>query len=568
MRLGLILYGAIFAVAASFLSLAAVSPVQADGGKISNVFVETDLRQALQDIAAQGGVNIIPDPSVQGTVTVGLQGVSVDKALQLVLTGTPFLVKKTPDYYLVYSPDQTADMFPQVAKTRVVDPKFVPPDKVRALLPDTLQRYVRVDSSANTLAITAPPTLMDRIIEDIGKIDQPPSTTTDVVPLNYVKAADAVNLLPEDLQRYVRVDSDRNMLAVSGPLSVHDRILRQLAAIDVPRAPGSFDLPDSFPTHVVKLNNASAKTTLAMLPTKLQTYVSADDATNTLAVSAPPILVGEIERDVRALDVQRKHIMLDARVVSLETSDLLNFGGQWTMPTLRAGTVAGDAVKWPWELAIGYSPDREFTDALSLTLNLLSENNEATIIASPKVLAQDGKEADIQATTEEYFPITTASGAYVQTSLEKIQTGTILKITPQIGNDGDITLDMDIEVSDVVGRGDQNLPVVNRRTAHSTVQIQNGGTAAIAGLVDTRSQSGDAGIPGFANVPILGSAFRTKTLDQQTRQVAVFITATIVSDHDPDFRNGASPPAPARVADPNIYRQRLSNALQVLEAAK
>jgi type II secretory pathway component GspD/PulD (secretin) len=127
---------------------------------------------------------------------------------------------------------------------------------------------------------------------------------------------------------------------------------------------------------------------------------------------------------------------------------------------------------------------------------------------------------------------------------------------------------MNIEVSDVVGRGEQNLPVVNRRTAHSTVQIQNGGTAAIAGLVDTRSQSGDAGIPGFANVPLLGTAFRTKTLNHQTRQVAVFITATIVNEHDPAFRNGDPPHPAAQVADPNVYRQELSNALQVLGAAK
>jgi type II secretory pathway component GspD/PulD (secretin) len=190
------------------------------------------------------------------------------------------------------------------------------------------------------------------------------------------------------------------------------------------------------------------------------------------------VLVDEIESDITAIDTPRKHIMLDARVVALESSDLLNFGGQWTMHTLNAGTALGDAVKWPWALEIGYSPDRDFTNALSLTLNLLSQNNQATIIASPQVLAQDGKEADIKATTEEYFPISASNGTFVNTNLEKIETGTILKITPQIGADGDITLDMDIEVSDVIARGSQNLPVVSRRTAHSTVQLQDGGTAA------------------------------------------------------------------------------------------
>ncbi len=124
---------------------------------------------------------------------------------------------------------------------------------------------------------------------------------------------------------------------------------------------------------------------------------------------------------------------------------------------------------------------------------MLTPNNEATIIASPQVLAQDGKEAEIKVTTEEYFQITAEAGAFLRADLEKIETGTILRITPQVGPNGELTLDMNIEVSDVIARGEENLPVVSRRTARSTIQIENGGTAAVAGLVDTRAQYGKFG---------------------------------------------------------------------------
>lgn len=544
---------------------ASTAPSQKPSSLVSNVFVETDLREALGDISAQSGINIIADPSVQGVVTVGLQKVSVEKALHILLAGTPYEVKKTPDYYLVFSPDETGQAFPAVADTRVVQIHYLPADKAKSLLSVSLQGYVRVDETTDAMAITAPPKLMSRIISDLGKIDQPVSEPTKVVPLNYVKAATARDLLSPDLQRYVRVDADRNVLAVTAPSRLQQQIRTQLVNLDLPRHAGSFDVPDSHPTHVVKLNFATAKSTLALLPTSIQAFVHADEETNTLAISAPGVLLDQIRSDIAAIDTPRKHIMLDAKIVALERTDLLNFGGQWTMPTLTAGTAVGDAVKWPWALEIGYSPDRQFTNALSLTLNLLSQNNQATIIASPQVLAEDGKEADINATTEEYFPISAASGTYVQTSLEKIQTGTILKITPQIGANGDITLDMNIEVSDVIARGAQNLPVVSRRTAHSTIQIQNGGTAAVAGLVDTRSQSGDSGVPGFADVPLLGHAFRTETLNHQTRQVAVFVTATVVDDHDTTFKTGKPhKPAPI-IVDANVYRQQLSAALQKLE---
>lgn len=541
-----------------------VCAAEAQETLISNVFVETDLRQALEDVSAQAGVNIIADPSVQGVVTVGLQDASVDEALKLLLVGTGYLVEKNDDYYLVYSADESAEMFNTVADTRVVRIRNLPAGTARSMLSSTLQRYVRVDETSDTVAITAPEEVMLRIVADLATIDVPVAAKAEFVPLTYVKAGTIRELLPPSLQRFVRADSERNTLAVSAPVELRHEIMRNIAELDVPRAAGSFNVPDVHRTHLVKLNYATAATTLSLLPAEVQAYVRADPESNALAVSAPDVLLERIVSDIAAIDVPRRHIMLDARVVVLDRADLLDFGGEWRWPTLTAGSVVGDAVKWPWELRIGYTPGREFTNALALSLNLLSQNNEATIVANPQVLAQDGKESEIRVTTEEYFQITADDGNVVRAELEKIETGTILKITPQIGRNGELTLSMEIEVSDVVARGEQNLPVVSRRTTHSTVQLEDGGTAAVAGLVDTRSQLGDAGVPGMANVPLLGRAFRTETLNHQARQVAVFVTATIVEDGDAEFESGR--PSTPKIASGNdeSYRESLRAALAKL----
>jgi type II secretory pathway component GspD/PulD (secretin) len=275
------------------------------------------------------------------------------------------------------------------------------------------------------------------------------------------------------------------------------------------------------------------------------------------------------EFDRRAIDVPRKHVMLDARVVVLERVDLLDFGGEWNWPTLSAGTVVGDAVTWPWELRIGYTPGREFTQALSLTLRMLTANEEGTIIASPQVMAQDGREAEIRVTTEEWFQITSEVGTFLRADLREIETGTILGITPRIGPRGDLTLEMNIEVSDVVARGQSNLPVVSRRTARSTFQIESGGTAAVAGLVDTRSQVGVSGVPGVSSIPLLGHAFRTDTLNHRARQVAVFVTATVVGEGDGQFETGRRrPPAVAAELDEALFRMELESVLDRLPVGK
>lgn len=552
-----------------FLALAATcagagAALAQDDVLISNVFVETDLRQALEDVSAQSGINIIADQSVQGVITVGLQNVTVEEALDLLLAGTGYLVEKNDTYFLVYSADETSDGFADVADTRLVRVRNLPGATARALLPAVMQRYVKVDDASDTLVVTAPPDLSRRILADLAMIDVPAETNVEFLPLRFVKAATLRELLPESMKRYVKVDSERNTLAISAPDSLRHPLLQQVAELDVPRSAGSFNIPDVFRTHLVKLNYASAATTLTMLPPAVQEFVRADPETNALAISAPDVLLDRIAADIAAIDVPRRHIMLDARVVVLDRADLLDFGGEWRWPTLSAGTMVGDAIRWPWELRIGYTPGREFTNALSLTLNLLSQNNEATIVANPQVLAQDGKESEIRVTTEEYFQITADDGTNVRADLQTIETGTILKILPQIGRDGELTLNMNIEVSDVVARGEQNLPVVSRRTTHSVVQLANGGTAAVAGLVDTRSQLGDSGVPGMNSVPLLGRAFRTETLNHQARQVAVFVTATIVEDGDAEFETGRATPLKIPHGDHAGYREELRAALTKL----
>ena len=69
---------------------------------ITNAFIDNDLvMEVLPAIAKQAGISIIPDASVSGLVTCSLKDVPLDRALDIILDGTPYIVKKTPDYYLV-----------------------------------------------------------------------------------------------------------------------------------------------------------------------------------------------------------------------------------------------------------------------------------------------------------------------------------------------------------------------------------------------------------------------------------------------------------------------------------
>lgn len=152
----------------------AVARAPQEAPRVSNVFVETFITQALQDIALQAGVNILVDSTVQGFVTLELQDVPLEKALAMVLAPGGFTyVKLDERTYLVGKPDRSSPIFHVLTATRRVKLGYVSADQARRLLSEYYNPYVRFDPETNTAVITASPDLVERIAADIAAIDRP-----------------------------------------------------------------------------------------------------------------------------------------------------------------------------------------------------------------------------------------------------------------------------------------------------------------------------------------------------------------------------------------------------------
>lgn len=143
---------------------------------ITNTFSATDLRNALQDIALMTGVTIVPDPNVYGEVFAELNAVDLDTALRTILAGSPFVVHKTPDYYLVADRSVKSDAFPEISETHNVFLNYRVPMRVRELLSPAFIDYVRVNDDPNSrvISVTAPPDLATRIVNEVKRLDHKP----------------------------------------------------------------------------------------------------------------------------------------------------------------------------------------------------------------------------------------------------------------------------------------------------------------------------------------------------------------------------------------------------------
>jgi len=457
---------------------------------VTAMFIGTDLKEALREMATQSGINIYVDDTVKATpVTCQLSKVHIEAALQTVLKGTNYVFKRIPKSYLVYAP---------------INNTFVAED-IRAVL--------------ETIATQA------KVV---------------IVPDENVTGTVSCELKDVPLETALEI-----VLAGSG-LIVKRTPNYYLVGSPKPEQP---IFPAVSETRRIGLSYVRADRAVALLSPAFRNYAMSD--ANAVCVTAPPTILERVIADLREIDKKPRHVLLDARVVVMERANLLNIGVEWTWPNAklgvfgsdhfdRGGSLGGPAVsdasgKWPWGVQIGYSPDGTFTDMLALKLNLLTENGEADIVASPQVLAQDGKVAEIKVMTEEYFMLVPPQGSvyYATAQMATIESGTTLTITPRIGDNNDINLEMAVEVSDSIPRGvGSGLPVVTRRTARNAVRVLDGGTVALAGLTESKNKVKEKKVPGLSNLPLIGNLFTSNETDRSSREIAVFITAHLVHESE------------------------------------
>lgn len=141
---------------------------------VSNVFFESDLRQALKDLSEEAGVPIIPDNSVQGYVTLEFENAPLEQVLKKMLAGGGYVYRKIDDYFLIGAPVPENPAFPLLTETVFYKPNYLHAEQIVVLLSEYYQRYVKSNPKANIISITAPLEMMAKIQGDIRNVDVPP----------------------------------------------------------------------------------------------------------------------------------------------------------------------------------------------------------------------------------------------------------------------------------------------------------------------------------------------------------------------------------------------------------
>jgi pilus assembly protein CpaC len=194
----------------------------------------------------------------------------------------------------------------------------------------------------------------------------------------------------------------------------------------------------------------------------------------------------------------------------------------------------------------------------NLFINALRGNGLAKILAEPNVVALDGQPASFQAGGEFPYPVpqaATAGGGSVIT-IEFARFGAILDFLPQVMENDVIRLDVSPTFSElnfsagfaIPGAG--TVPGINSRTARTVVEMREGQTLAIAGLLSTRTTGATSRIPILGDLPIVGPWFSANRIETVETELVVLVTPELVAPVDAH----EMPPGPGEMLlEPNDY---------------
>jgi pilus assembly protein CpaC len=390
--------------------------------------------------------------------------------------------------------------------------------------------------------------------------------TITPTPITVAKGSSVVVEHPSDLERVLITDAD---IADAVPVSFREVVLNGISSGSTTLLVWGLDGSRAAYTVRVVANAAFIQEELdRLLP---DSGVRVSGAGGSVVLSGDRIssrvaeraiqLAQSLSGDAEIVDhisvPDRAQVLLRVRLAEVNRSAVQNLGARFLRMdplNLRGGVEVGSGAAGFLGDYLSDGPDVTFSDAVNFYffhdpsnvaafLRALRDEGAFRSLAEPNLLAFPGEEASFLAGGE--FPFPVVQGTTGAVSIEYREFGVRLSFTPEITNSGAIRLRVAPEVSSLdFGAGLElqgfRVPTVLARRAETVVELQEGQTFAIAGLLDSQLARNDRRIPLLGDIPILGSLFRSSEFRDSQTELLVIVTPQLVypSEQQPPLPTG------------------------------
>lgn len=268
-----------------------------------------------------------------------------------------------------------------------------------------------------------------------------------------------------------------------------------------------------------------------------------DPRTNSISITDVPEIFPAVEATLAKLDIKPAQLLIEAEILEVTLDTLRRLGIEYGGATGDLATFTGPKKQTVFPLGprlLNYTTEPTKTlstldlSNFSMVLKALATEKNVKFLASPRLTTLSNEVAEIRIVTDASTGLTSTSQSQTGTVtqvLERQTVGTVLRVTPLVTEDQHITMIIEPEVSRVIESSKfSSFLDPNRRAARTTVMVQDGGTAMIAGLISREREESVRKVPLLGDIPFLGIPFR-RTLHSDTEtEIVIFITPHILRD--------------------------------------
>ncbi|MBM3493561.1 MAG: hypothetical protein FJX72_04455 [Armatimonadetes bacterium] len=280
-------------------------------------------------------------------------------------------------------------------------------------------------------------------------------------------------------------------------------------------------------TESFRMKYIKAQTASGLLPTFLYSFLHVNEAQNAVVVTAPTQMLDKIRSDFTKVDVAPPQIMIEALAVEVSsTSDLdaaLATAYRHNHITLETDSATGDVSY----RTIGFLP-HEFM----AQIKALVASGHARVRSNPRMAAVNGQTADLFIGQTKFIKVSINTSGGKQEYIQGVDVGVKLQVRPWTGGNGEITVGIQPEVSNISEQErETGLPVISTRRAETTVRVKDGETVMIGGLTQRQDYKTRTKVPLLGDIPLLGALFQSTKTSSVNTELVVFVTPHILTDN-------------------------------------